>query len=209
MRPTPPPPPPPPPYLASSQWQLQDPRLARVRFVLPTAPNMPVTLNGGMRMPAWYDLKGLGERDNESCDGIDGSAKRIGDLIAKEVASGVPENRIVLGGFSQGGALSLFSGLSHKRDVAGILVMSGYLPRGSKAAEFVRVSDVPVFHIHGDADPVVIPNWAQQTETALKGLGVKYSRKMFAGMQHEVRRDAESAAREWIIETLGLKAEGK
>ena len=83
-------------------------------------------------------------------------------------------------------------------------MLSGYLPRGNQAAEVAANRDVPVMHLHGDADPVVVPRWAEQTEEALKGLGVPYERKMYPGMQHEVRPDAERDAREWIAKTLGL-----
>eukprot|EP00656_Telonema_subtile_P045853 TRINITY_DN52120_c0_g1_i1.p1 TRINITY_DN52120_c0_g1~~TRINITY_DN52120_c0_g1_i1.p1 ORF type:complete len:182 (+),score=44.85 TRINITY_DN52120_c0_g1_i1:137-682(+) len=103
--------------------------LPHVKFVLPTAPEQPVTLNGGMPMPSWYDICGLDAREQENCEGIEDSRERIVGLIAEEVEAGVQHNRIVLGGFSQGAALSLYAGLQLQKPLAGVLAMSGYMPK--------------------------------------------------------------------------------
>ena len=98
-----------------------------VRYVFPHAPVIPVTLNMGMRMRAWYDIVSLGARGQDET-GIRRSAASIEDLIAREVDRGVPSSRIVLAGFSQGAAMALFTGLRHAAPLAGILALSGYLP---------------------------------------------------------------------------------
>lgn len=107
------------------------PRFPNTRFILPTAPHQPVTLNMGMMMPSWYDIKGSGDRDKETCEGIDDSKKIVDDILASEFAKGIAPGSTVVGGFSQGGALSLWTGLQRAdtdAPLAGVLCMSGYLP---------------------------------------------------------------------------------
>lgn len=132
--------------------------MPHIKFVLPTASNRPVTMNGGMRMNAWYDIVGLDDRASESCDGIDHSVNTIRDLLAKESALGLPYSRMALAGFSQGGAMSLFTGLQlpePEQKLAGLAVMSGYLPGAALFKLTPGLESTPVFHCHGSADPVV------------------------------------------------------
>ncbi len=104
--------------------------MPHVKFIVPTAATMSVTLNGGMPMPAWYDIVGLDDRAGESCDGIDASCARIRAMLAAEHAAGLPYHRMALAGFSQGGAMSLFCGLQQpaEQKLAGALILSGYCP---------------------------------------------------------------------------------
>ena len=104
-----------------------------VRFVFPHAPPRPVTLNGGMRMRAWYDLIGLGRTDVQDETGIRASALLLDGLIDTQVAAGVPRARLVLAGFSQGGAIALHTGLRQREALAGIMALSTYLPLSTKA----------------------------------------------------------------------------
>ena len=167
-----------------------------VEIVLPTAPTRPVTLNGGMPMPAWYDLKGLGSsRDLETCDGIDESAATVDDLLrwaavprappadgsAEEVVCAAGDDStaealpVVLAGFSQGGALSLYKGL-RTPSLAGVVCMSGYLPLASSFAPFPKSGakrPPPVRMFHGAVDEVVRHEWGLQTEAKLRELGVR------------------------------------
>ena len=139
-----------------------------IRYVFPNAPRMPVTINQGWVMPAWYDVRGFGPRDQDET-GIRASAERIGRLIAREVDRGVPEGRIVLAGFSQGGAMALFTGLRHPARLAGVMCLSGYLvvheTLEAEASEANR--DVPVFQGHGTDDPMVGVELAQGTRDLL------------------------------------------
>lgn len=156
--------------------------LEHVKFILPTAAPRPVTMNGGYRMPAWYDIVGLTARENEECDGINESIDKVRAIVQQEVALGIPHHRIVLAGFSQGGALSLYAGLSQSADekLAGILVMSGYLPATKSFRLTDAHKDVPVLHCHGTQDPVVRFEWAQKTQTHLEELGhSKYQFKSY------------------------------
>ncbi|ETK93605.1 hypothetical protein L915_03242 [Phytophthora nicotianae] len=147
--------------------------LPHVKFVLPTAASMPVTLNMGMRMPAWYDIKSLARVNGDNADGIDASRDRIMEIIEKEVAAGIPLSRIVLGGFSQGAALSLFSGYQTKTVLGGIIAMSGYLPRYASFQFAPETVDVPLLMCHGEQDPVVRFDYGKMSKEKLETAGVK------------------------------------
>jgi phospholipase/carboxylesterase len=144
-----------------------------VRFVFPHAPMQPVTINGGMVMRAWYDVipDGAGRREDEP--GIRASQRNVEALIARERARGVPVARLVLAGFSQGGAMALQTGLRHPERLAGIMALSCYLPlAGSLAAEASAASrDVPIFLAHGLHDPLIPLARARHAREALTGLG--------------------------------------
>lgn len=146
-----------------------------LKIILPTAPTQKVTMNMGMAMPSWYDIVGLDERSNEHCAGIEVSQARIESILEKEHnETGLPYSRMLLAGFSQGGALSLFTGLQLSKSLAGIVVMSGYLPAVSKLK--LTQTDVPIFHGHGKMDPLVNYNMAEKTKSKLTEMGVtKYT----------------------------------
>ncbi|KAG6579848.1 Acyl-protein thioesterase 1 [Phytophthora cinnamomi] len=147
--------------------------LPHIKFVLPTAASMPVTLNMGMRMPAWYDIKSLARVNGDNADGIDASRDRVLSIIEKEVAAGIPLSRIVLGGFSQGAALSLFSGYQGKTVLGGIVAMSGYLPRSGSFQFAPETADVPLLMCHGEQDPVVRFDYGKMSKEKLEAAGVK------------------------------------
>ncbi|MGI9296497.1 MAG: alpha/beta hydrolase [Gammaproteobacteria bacterium] len=142
----------------------------RLRVVCPHAPTRAVAVNGGMRMPAWYDIAGANLEDRQDETGIQESTAATESLLAAEIARGFPSRRIFLGGFSQGAALSLHAGLRHENPLAGIVALSGYmlrgetLPRESSAAN-LRTS---IFQAHGTFDPVVLPAWARQCRDILR-----------------------------------------
>mmetsp|Transcript_15221 Transcript_15221/g.32207 ORF Transcript_15221/g.32207 Transcript_15221/m.32207 type:complete len:300 (-) Transcript_15221:247-1146(-) len=190
-------------------------QLPHVKFILPTAPTQPVTLNMGMAMPSWYDIVGLDSRSNENCEGLDESMDTILGLLEDEVngsndvddamscaSSSLDYSRIVLAGFSQGGALALYTGMTqHRRQqgknndglgLAGIVVMSGYLPRSSQFVIAPGSEHTPILHCHGRDDPVVP---VQATEVSrdrivplLKERNVEnsYEVKTYAGLDHSV-----------------------
>jgi phospholipase/carboxylesterase len=127
------------------------------RFVFPNAPQRPVTLNGGMRMRAWYDIKSLDRGGSEDDAGFRDSDARIRELIAREGERGVPPGRIVLAGFSQGGAVSLYTAPRCAVRLAGVLALSCYLPlQGEfKARRMPGNQETPIFMAHGRADPMI------------------------------------------------------
>ena len=143
--------------------------LPYVKFILPTAPHRKVTMNMGMAMPAWYDIAGLDKRSNERCDGIDDSRARLAKLIDDEMLlTGLPRGRIVLAGFSQGGALSLYTGMQLKggmppEPLAGVVLLSGYLPHSSGFAITPGLESTPIFHGHGESDPLIKVEYARES----------------------------------------------
>lgn len=137
--------------------ELALPADAGVRFVFPHAPRRAVTLNGGLTMRAWYDLKSLDLADGEDVDGILDSAAILEALIARETERGIATGRIVVAGFSQGGAIALHAGLRHPQPLAGIMGLSTYLPLGDRLpAEIAEANrETPMLMAHGRQDPVI------------------------------------------------------
>ena len=156
-----------------------------IRFVFPNAPVMPVTINGGMAMRAWYDilhldLGGVAMNDGpgggiprEDEKGLRASQAMVEELVAAQVAEGIPAERILLAGFSQGAAVTLMTGLRHPSKLAGLIVLSGYLPLAARlAAERHQANhDVPIFMAHGSYDPVIRLERAVASRDALIKLG--------------------------------------
>jgi phospholipase/carboxylesterase len=147
-------------------------RLA-VRFVFPHAPMQPVTINGGMVMRAWYDVRPDAGTRREDEAGLRASQRRVEALLAREKARGVPASRLVLAGFSQGGAMALQTGLRHPERLAGIMALSCFLPLADQvAAEAAAANrDVPIFLAHGTHDPMIPLARARRAHEVLTGLG--------------------------------------
>lgn len=145
-------------------------RLPNVRFILPHAPHRPVSINGGYVMRAWYDIFGLEINSPQDENGIRTSEKQIESLIAIEQERGIPPERIVLAGFSQGGAIALHTGLRYSQRLAGIMALSTYLPlRPSLAAEISFCNrDLPIFMAHGTFDNVIRLEVGQASRDLLK-----------------------------------------
>jgi len=148
-------------------------RLPPLRFVFPHAPLRPVTWNFGRVMPAWYDIIAIGPGAPEDEAGIRDAARSVEDLIAREAARGVAPRRVVLAGFSQGGAVALYTALRHPARLAGALVLSSYLPLAATLAGEASVAnrDLPIFLAHGTADDIVPLTLAEQTRRRLEALG--------------------------------------
>jgi phospholipase/carboxylesterase len=144
-----------------------------IRFVFPHAPSLPVTLNGGYVMPAWYDIYGPDLLQRQDAAGIAQSAHAIAALIEHEIARGVPAERIVLAGFSQGCAMALHTGLRFPQRLAGIMALSGYLPLADTlAAERAPANQLtPIFMAHGSQDTVVVPARGEASRDLLQQLG--------------------------------------
>jgi phospholipase/carboxylesterase len=144
-----------------------------VRFVFPHAPVIPVTVNGGYQMPAWYDIVGVDLMAREDDAGLRRSQSAIEALIASEKARGIAAGRIVVAGFSQGCAVALMTGLRHAERLAGIVGLSGYLPLAATTATERHAAnlDTPVFLGHGTQDNVVPLGRGVQSRDALIALG--------------------------------------
>ena len=143
------------------------------RYVFPHAPTMPVTINGGYVMRAWYDILGTDLVRREDEKGVRASQSHVEALIAREVERGIARSRIVLGGFSQGGAITLHTGLRQAEPLAGLLALSCYLPIADAFAREAAPASrtVPIFMAHGTSDPVIPMARAIASRDALKAAG--------------------------------------
>ena len=158
-----------------------------VRFVFPHAPRIPVTINMGLIMPAWYDITEMDLRRRHDEAGVHRSAEQVRALIHREHRRGVPSERIVLAGFSQGGAVALHVGLRFEERLAGLLALSTYLVcQDSLEAERSEANrDVKIFQAHGELDPMVPVARGREAHDRLVELGYAASFKTYP-MQHEV-----------------------
>lgn len=183
--------------------------LGSVRFVLPSAPVQPVTINGGYEMRAWYDIHppsadGLRREDEP---GLRQSQTLVQQLLDREAQRGVPAARTVLMGFSQGCAMTLLAGLRAPQRLAGLVALSGYLPRAdSTAAERSPANrDTPVFMAHGDFDEVVVPSRGEAARDALRALGQPVDWHHYP-MDHSVCMEEVRDLNDWLLQVLAGKA---
>jgi phospholipase/carboxylesterase len=174
-----------------------------VRYLFPNAPVMPVTINGGYEMPAWYDIVGtdLARREDEA--GLRKSQQAIEAIIANEIARGIPAEKIVLAGFSQGCAMAYMTGLRFAHKLAGIAGLSGYLPLADKmAAERHSANQAtPIFMAHGRQDPVVSIERAQTSRLVLSSLGYAIEWRDYP-MEHSVCLKEIGDLRAWLLKVL-------
>ncbi|MFI4939379.1 MAG: alpha/beta hydrolase [Burkholderiales bacterium] len=170
-----------------------------IRFIFPHAPLMPVTINGGFVMRAWYDILGADMVMREDEAGLRKSQKSIEQLIANEKARGIAADRIVLAGFSQGCAMTLQTGLRYPEKLAGLMCLSGYVPiHRTVAAERSQANQAtPIFMAHGRADPMIPIHRAEQSRDLLKSLGheVEWHEYM---MQHSLCEEEIEDIGNWL-----------
>jgi phospholipase/carboxylesterase len=178
-----------------------DPGLG-VRFVFPHAPARPVTLNGGMVMPAWYDISDLDLRRRQDEEGILASSRAATRLLEREEARGVPSHRIVLAGFSQGGAIAIHAGLRFPRPLAGLLLLSTYLVGETVGSPVPpRSSPLPIWQAHGLHDPMVPIRGGELARDRLRELGFEVSWHAYP-MMHEVCMEEVEAIGGWLGQVL-------
>jgi phospholipase/carboxylesterase len=154
--------------------ELKLPVSARVRFVFPHADVRPVTVNAGYAMRAWYDIRELTPEGRDDEAGLAASRARIETYIAAERAAGIPAGRIVVGGFSQGGALALHAGLRHAEKLCGIVALSCYLPLRDRLAAEIHASNrqTPILMCHGREDVVVLQAFGEQSRDVMLAAGL-------------------------------------
>ena len=185
--------------------ELNLPDDAAVKFIFPHAPTMPVTVNGGYVMRAWYDIVGndLGEQQDQ--DGIKRSQQHIEALIKAEVAAGIPTEKIVLAGFSQGGAIVLQTGLRYPHRLAGIMVLSSYVPLAESLEKEKHVAnqDVSIFYAHGEQDDIIPIGFAKQSRDLLIKQGYQPEWHSYA-MPHAVVPDEINAIGVWLRKILEI-----
>jgi phospholipase/carboxylesterase len=174
-----------------------------VRFVFPNAPIRPITVNGGMKMRGWYDIRNMSINEEEDAEGIRDSAMILSALVDEQVSLGIPASSIVLAGFSQGGAIALHQGLRQQQRLAGIIVLSSYLPlKNTLDAEISgHYTEVPVFIGHGNQDPVVPVELGLFTRDLLLKLEMNVQFKMYP-MGHSVSAEEILDVGHWLEQVL-------
>lgn len=174
-----------------------------VRFLFPSAPHLPVTINGGYSMPAWYDIMGVDLVSRQDEPGMRQSQAAMEAILANEKSRGIPANRLVVAGFSQGCAMALMAGLRHGERLAGIAGLSGYLPLAEKTAAEASAAnkDVPIFLAHGTRDGVVALPRAEASRDTLAGLGYPVEWHAYP-MEHSVCPAEVADLEKWLLRVL-------
>lgn len=182
--------------------ELKLPPTLAVRFIFPHAPERAITINGGMRMRAWYDIKSMDFNSRADINGVRESAAQIEQLIDHVVESGIPSERIVIAGFSQGGVIALHLLTHSTRRFAGVMALSTYLA-STEAVESAPMNQAtPVMIAHGEQDEVVPVILGKAAHTHLTDKGFSPTWHSYR-MQHNVCIEEIRDIREWLITTLG------
>ena len=168
-----------------------------IRHVFMDAPVRPVTLNNHMPMRAWYDIVGMKLTDREDHEGILQSESLIRQVIETQTASGLPSQKIFLAGFSQGGAMALFAGLQLTMPLAGLIVLSAYLPLAS-TCNITLDRHTPIFAACGQYDPMVLPLWTKQGIDGLRDLGFQGIEWHEYPMEHAICADEIKDISHWL-----------
>lgn len=180
------------------------PKNLAVRFIFPHAPEIPVTINAGYVMPAWYDILSLA-KDARQVDlaGIERSRQQIVGLIEREQARGIPADRIVIAGFSQGGAMAYSVGLTYPERLAGVMALSGYIPSSDWliSQRSIANQQIPVFVAHGTQDPVVGVAMGQQAVDWLQQQAYPVEWHQYL-MQHQVCLEEIQQIGRWLQQVL-------
>jgi phospholipase/carboxylesterase len=185
--------------------ELNLPDAARVRFVFPHADVRPVTVNAGYAMRAWYDIRELTPEGRDDESGLEATRLRIEQYIATERAQGIAARRIVLAGFSQGGATALHVGLRHAEPLAGIIALSCYLPLRDRLSTEVEAANrtTPILMCHGREDVVVLPAFGEMSRDALLAAGLPVEWRAYS-MGHALCRPEIFDIAAWLRFHLAL-----
>ena len=188
--------------------QLGMPPGSAIRYVFPHAPEMPVTLNMGMRMRAWYDIVSLDARGQDEA-GIRRSAAAVDALIAREIERGVAASRIVLAGFSQGAAMALFTGLRYPDRLGGVVALSGYLPLHEALADEAASAnrEIEIFQAHGQHDQVVPHALGHGSAERLRAAGYRVDWREYT-MAHQVCLEEVQDIGRWLAGRLPAQGKG-
>ena len=174
-----------------------------IRFIFPNAPHQPVSCNGGYVMRSWYDIYSLNDFDREDKNGLMQSQQTVEELIQNEIKRGIKPNRIILMGFSQGGAVVLHTGLRYSQRLAGICALSTYLPlRDDVMKEKHNANaNIPIFMAHGLHDTVVRYEFGEKSCQLLQQLGYSINWSSYP-MEHNVCAEEINDISTWIQQTL-------
>ncbi|PCI20039.1 MAG: carboxylesterase [Piscirickettsiaceae bacterium] len=174
-----------------------------IRFIFPQAPNMPVTINGGAVMPAWYDITEMDLMKRADNSGIVASSKTITDMINDEIATGIDPSKIVIAGFSQGGVIAIDAGIRFPKTLAGIMALSTYIPMRDTLpnAEQSGNGSIPIFYGHGDFDPVIPIEQAESSRRFLEESGYSVEWRCYP-MEHSVCPKEIQDIKNWLTAIL-------
>jgi phospholipase/carboxylesterase len=173
-----------------------------LKFVFPNAPVIPVTINNGYKMRAWYDILDFSDLHREvDSDGIIGSVRQINELIEELIAEGFTSEQIIIAGFSQGGVISYYSALTSNYKLGGLMVLSSYLPDISllDAAQIQQKSSLPILVCHGANDPVVNIKMAHIATKHLQQFNLKYEWHEYP-MEHSICYEEIVAIQQWLLQ---------
>jgi lysophospholipase-2 len=176
-------------------------RPPHVKVICPSAAKMPVTLNSGFESPSWFDLMSLDPSGAEDEAGIKKAAALINGFIEDEIKSGIPAERIMIGGFSQGGALALHVALTTTRQLGGVVALSCWLPLHKQFVGKPPLG-IPCFQAHGDCDPIVPYRWGQMSASMLKQLMSNHSFKTYKGMMHSSNESELQDMKEFVATSI-------
>lgn len=178
--------------------ELLRPGWPSIRFVFPHAPLRAVTVNNGVRMRAWYDIVSMDFRSRADAAGVAESIAQVEALIEQEQARGIAPDRIVLAGFSQGGAITLAAGLARKQPLAGLVALSTYLPDAAAIAQLAQgANSQPVFMAHGSSDPVIPVQIGEHSAQLLQGAGFALEWHRYP-MAHQVCAEEIRDLGDWL-----------
>ncbi|XP_049850960.1 uncharacterized protein LOC126324502 [Schistocerca gregaria] len=170
------------------------------KFILPNAPNAPVTMNMGMVMPSWYDILTLEDKAKQDFNGLEKSKAYFLSLIKAEADSGVQSEKIILMGFSQGGACSLYTGYSCPYKLGGIVSLSGYLPIAERFHERLDKTNIntPFLLCHGLVDDLIKTRWSRESSEILKNAGIPGELRFYKNLGHFTSEEEISDVTGWL-----------
>ncbi|ABM04327.1 Carboxylesterase [Psychromonas ingrahamii 37] len=184
--------------------ELNLPEDLAIRFIFPHAPSIPVTINSGLKMPAWYDILEMSIERQVDLNGLNSSAKLIQALIDREIERGIPASRIVIAGFSQGGAVAYQAALTYAQPLAGLLTMSTYFATKDSIKLSEKNKNLNIEIMHGSRDPVVDPSLGKQALDSLTKMGFQPSYKSYT-MEHSVCAAQITDISAWLVGLLTPK----
>uniref|UniRef100_A0A8C5M3X3 palmitoyl-protein hydrolase n=1 Tax=Leptobrachium leishanense TaxID=445787 RepID=A0A8C5M3X3_9ANUR len=186
----------------------QDLAFEHIKVIFPTAPAQPYTPMMSEMSHVWFDRYKISMDCPENLESVDSMCQTLTNLIDEETKSGIPKNRILLGGFSMGGAMAMHLAYRCHRDVAGVFALSSFLNKDSivyKELKEVKYTLPELFQCQGDADTLVLPKWGEETSKVLKSLGVTTTFHGFPDMYHELSLAELQKLRAWILKKLPME----
>ena len=184
-------------------------KFPHIKIMYPSAPLQPYTAYNGMPSYVWFDRKDLSIHVPEDVESMESICSNVSELIDAEVTNGIPHNKIIVGGFSMGGGLSLYLTYKHKPSLAGCFAMSSFLNKNSSVykhlQEHPETRKPPLLQFHGTADELVPIEWGEETHKNLKDSGVKGQFVRLNDAGHELTRSELATFRKWVLEVLSEK----